>query len=474
MFTEVALTTSATDPTSYLWDIRSGTVFFSFKQNVCGKGALALAPLHATPGNRIGLVLAAQADKAIKLVTIAASNRGTYCAGGTEAGKIYVWEISTGNLLRSFDAHYKRVSVLRFASDDSALVSGSEDAGVNVWLLSNLLDNSSDDAPTPYYSWSDHTLPISDIVCGVGSFRTARVLTGSLDHTCKIWDLATGILLTTFLLPYPITALALDPAERTFFAAGGNLVYQVDLYRRREARNYGSGEVEAVGGSGRVEGIEGGDGDPGEARLVFRGHSAPITSLALSLDGSLLLSSSDDATVAVWDVVSRQSIRTFVQHRGPVSSVSCFLRPPETAAAGIGAVQHKGSAATVVVQPFRRMRKTEAEERDEGVGMRIAGNDMHAFDRKMNGWYDGVCVSPEAQDIRKVKETVQAFQTHSSTTALQSQVHALQSELVRVHDHHARVRALHDELYGGLVEEFVRERRRGNAAAAEGSAEEGK
>ncbi|RUP24752.1 WD40-repeat-containing domain protein [Jimgerdemannia flammicorona] len=424
MFTEVALTTSATDPTSYLWDIRSGTVFFSFKQNVCGKGALALAPLHATPGNRIGLVLAAQADKAIvhiyswhkdqvhvkcicpeKLVTIAASNRGTYCAGGTEAGKIYVWEISTGNLLRSFDAHYKRVSVLRFASDDSALVSGSEDAGVNVWLLSNLLDNSSDDAPTPYYSWSDHTLPISDIVCGVGSFRTARVLTGSLDHTCKvsdsftlfigllctstfplfqtvffqklnsnIWDLATGILLTTFLLPYPITALALDPAERTFFAAGGNLVYQVDLYRRREARNYGSGEVEAVGGSGRVEGIEGGDGDPGEARLVFRGHSAPITSLALSLDGSLLLSSSDDATVAVWDVVSRQSIRTFVQHRGPVSSVSCFLRPPETAAAGIGAVQHKGSAATVVVQPFRRMRKTEAEERDEGVGMRIAGN----------------------------------------------------------------------------------------------------
>lgn len=45
-------------------------------------------------------------------------------------------QIATGNLLRTFDAHYKRVSVLRFVNDDTALVSGGDDAGVNVWLLS--------------------------------------------------------------------------------------------------------------------------------------------------------------------------------------------------------------------------------------------------------------------------------------------------------------------------------------------------
>lgn len=65
MFAEVALTTSSTDPTSYLWDVRSGTVYFSFKQNLCPKAGLATAPVHAAPGNRVGVVIAAQADKPV-------------------------------------------------------------------------------------------------------------------------------------------------------------------------------------------------------------------------------------------------------------------------------------------------------------------------------------------------------------------------------------------------------------------------
>ncbi|RUS19539.1 WD40-repeat-containing domain protein [Endogone sp. FLAS-F59071] len=385
MFTEVALTTSSTDPTSYLWDVRSGTVYFSFKQNLCPKAGLATVPVHAAPGNRVGVVIAAQADKPVvnvytwqkdqahikcicpeKLVVLAASNRGTYCAGGTEGGKVYVWEIATGNLLRIFDAHYKRVSVLRFTNDDTALVSGGDDAGVNVWLLSSLLDDTATDAPTPHYSWPDHTLPITDIMCGLGSFRAARILTSSLDHTCKLWDLATGTLLTTFLLPHPVTALALDPAERSLFAAAGNAVHQIEMYRRREESGY-SVEIEAVGGGGVVEGV-GGEGKRGGG-LIFRGHSASITSLALTLSASLLLSASDDGTVVVWDVASRQPVRTFSQHTGAVTTVRCLLRPPELSPAS-----GEQKWQVPVVQQFRRMRRTEVEEREEGVGCRIAGN----------------------------------------------------------------------------------------------------
>jgi pre-rRNA-processing protein IPI3 len=97
-------------------------------------------------------------------------------------------KIATGVLYRSFDAHYKRISALRFTDDDTALVSASDDASVNVWLLTKLLDEQEDItvAPSPYYSWSDHSLPVTDIVCGTGTFGSARIWTSSLDHTVKV------------------------------------------------------------------------------------------------------------------------------------------------------------------------------------------------------------------------------------------------------------------------------------------------
>ena len=36
----------------------------------------------------------------------------------------------------AWDAHYRQVTVLRFTQDGGALLSGSEDSGVNVWAVS--------------------------------------------------------------------------------------------------------------------------------------------------------------------------------------------------------------------------------------------------------------------------------------------------------------------------------------------------
>jgi len=50
-----------------------------------------------------------------------------------------------------------------------------------------LLDNSTqNDLPTPHFTLSDHTLPITDIRCGVGASLTCRILTASVDHSVKV------------------------------------------------------------------------------------------------------------------------------------------------------------------------------------------------------------------------------------------------------------------------------------------------
>lgn len=60
---------------------------------------------------------------------------GTWCAGGTSGGRIYIWELASGALLSSFAAHYRSITVLRFTSTGDALITGSEDSSINAWSI---------------------------------------------------------------------------------------------------------------------------------------------------------------------------------------------------------------------------------------------------------------------------------------------------------------------------------------------------
>ena len=108
-------------------------------------------------------------------------------------------------MYHSWDAHDRHINVLKFTHDGAALISGSEDSGVSVWsvarfvviipcvmlltqtVIVRLVDNDAqNELPTPYCTLSDHTLPVKDIICGLGAFPTCRVLTASLDHSVKV------------------------------------------------------------------------------------------------------------------------------------------------------------------------------------------------------------------------------------------------------------------------------------------------
>lgn len=67
---------------------------------------------------------------------------GLYVFGGAKcSGNIYVWQVSTGQLIHAFEAHYKGITALCVSSDGNYLVSGSEDTILKVWLMGDLLDS---------------------------------------------------------------------------------------------------------------------------------------------------------------------------------------------------------------------------------------------------------------------------------------------------------------------------------------------
>lgn len=89
-----------------------------------------------------------------------------------------MWEVSTGTLLRSWDAHFKRVSALVFASEDDALlVSGGEDAIVHVWNFAEILSDlgtCSFGEVVPVVDFSHHTLAVTMLIAGTVRYGPVR------------------------------------------------------------------------------------------------------------------------------------------------------------------------------------------------------------------------------------------------------------------------------------------------------------
>lgn len=54
--------------------------------------------------------------------------------------------------------------------------------------LNRLLNATPMNPPTAYATLTDHTLPITSIAVGLGTFPHCRLLTASLDATCKVSD----------------------------------------------------------------------------------------------------------------------------------------------------------------------------------------------------------------------------------------------------------------------------------------------
>ncbi|XP_044003030.1 WD repeat-containing protein 18 [Aphidius gifuensis] len=301
---------------SAVWDPQTGSCLMVYKNAAAiGDNCLQIinnsyligaditkSRLHIWPLNSQSPVANLRLTTPGKISALSCTSNGAYIAASV-AEKIFIWQTSTGKLLRTLGRHYQTVTCLKFSDDKSTLVSGGDDGLVYVWSLMKIINNH--DQSSPVFSHSHHTLPVKDIY--VGNFGAkSRLVTVSLDRTARIYETHTGRQLLVLVFDVPLTSVALDLTETNLF------VGCVD------------GVIRQINLSSPPRGIEHHVPNEKNGGVYFKSHTNQVTNLSVSVNNQTLLSGSQDGTVNIWDIPSRQSIRT-ITHKGPITSA--FFAP---------------------------------------------------------------------------------------------------------------------------------------------------
>jgi WD40 repeat protein len=263
---------------------------------------------------------------------LAFSPEGRWIATGEDGGALRVWDITTGQPVRTLPAPN---SCLAF-SPDGRFLAASQGQTVSLWETA---------------SWKElrvlgpHTAGANGLAFRPDGAQLAAACgqefwTGGAGEV-KIWDVATGQLVHTLLGHVSgAFAVAFSPDGRRL-ASGGvedGLIKLWDVEAELETLTL-RGHADSIWGlafspDGAVlysashdqtvrawdaATVESGNGPE---LHTLHGHTGPVTSVAFSPDKRYLVSGSGDRTIKVWDALTGQAVCTLTGHTGPIRGVA--------------------------------------------------------------------------------------------------------------------------------------------------------
>jgi WD40 repeat protein len=222
--------------------------------------------------------------------SVAFSPDGRTALSGSRDRTMKLWDLATGNEIRTF-AHKDDVLSVAFSPDRRAVLSGSSDALLRLWDVATGRE---------IRTFTGHK---ANVYAMAFSPDAKSVLSGSGLSTAKdsaplkLWDAATGKTLRTFAeQTQRIVSVAFSPDGKTALAGGDR--------------------------SKQSESLKLWDVTTGNEIRQFAGHDGEVNSVAFSPKGRFALSGSNDKTIKLWDIESGKTVRTLTGHVDRVDAVA--------------------------------------------------------------------------------------------------------------------------------------------------------
>ncbi len=302
-------------------------------------GGAWMRPLTASltrPGGALLLTLPAQSQPVGGVAVTPDGRRGVSVSGNAaqRAWEFKLWNLETGAEIHAFTVSTYLITDLAITPDGSRLVasfgasSDPETANlVRVWDL---------ESGAELLTLRGH----EDAVLAVDPLPDNRhLLSASHDRTLRIWDLVTGAGRVLGTHDARIDALAVSSGGQWAASASSDGVVKVwDIGREAEIVRF-RGECQAVAVAITPDGrrVVAGGGSwgtpeclpitvwnvPGaveEKRLT--GHEDGVTAIAVTADGALAISGSEDGSIRVWDLEQGDEVLALTSHTSAVTSLA--------------------------------------------------------------------------------------------------------------------------------------------------------
>ena len=227
---------------------------------------------------------------------------GWHLATGSGDRTVKLWDLTTGQLLATTEGHTNQITSVRFSPNGDMLASGSLDQTVKLWSICTTPDGIT-------LHLIQTLIGHSDGVWSVQFHPYAPILVSSgNDRTIRLWDIPTGKLLTTFT-GHTEQITTLDICPDGFHLLSGSSDYSIKLWDLSpwiHPNHYPDKRSSMI-------------------LATFKGHTKQIWTTGLSPDGTLLASGSNDQTIRLWDISSRQLLHTIRGQTNQILSVDvCF------------------------------------------------------------------------------------------------------------------------------------------------------
>jgi GTPase SAR1 family protein/RNase P subunit RPR2 len=214
--------------------------------------------------------------------SVAFSSDGTWSASGSDDLTVRIWDLKTGACPAMLGHTHNVYSVA--ITPDGKRILGSSDNSVRVWDASSYRELAKLDGH-------------ANVVWSVVALRdNARALSGGIDNTLRLWNLATGQCLKTI-------ECGTDGADGVFSTA-------VDPAGTRVLSGHRDGRVQLW------------DLGTGQCLATLKGHSDAVKSVQVTPDGRFGVSGSEDKTVKIWDLEAGVCVGTLEGHQSHVYSVA--------------------------------------------------------------------------------------------------------------------------------------------------------